>query len=94
MLTKATRAYFAHIGRLGGRKSRRALTSKQARQMVAIRLARSAFARFHTLCFWSYAPTLSITADNAAWVSEQLRRNGNRKAWQTASRIQTLLKCP
>ena len=91
MLTKATRAYFAEIGRRGGRKSRRALSQKQARQMVAIRLARSAYRRFHTQCFWSCLPDLPVTARNAAWVAEQLRRNGNRTAWQAASRIQTLL---
>jgi len=93
MLTKATRAYFAKIGRKGGQKSRRALSTAQARQMVAVRLARSAYRRFRTLCFWSYAADLRITSENAAWVTEQLRRNGNRAAWQTAGRIQSLLEC-
>ena len=91
MLSKATRAYFAQIGRKGGRKSRRALSTAQARQMVAVRLARSAFRRFRILCFWSYGPDLRITAENAGWVAEQLRRNGNRAAWQIAGRIQSLL---
>jgi hypothetical protein len=94
MLTKATRDYFAAIGRKGGRMSRRALTREQARQMVAVRLARSAFRKFRTLCFWSCANDLQITASNAAWVAEQLRRNGNRAAWQAAGRIQSLLECP
>jgi hypothetical protein len=91
MLTKATRDYFAAIGRKGGRVSRRALSSEQAKQMVAVRLARSAYKKFRTLCFWSYSPDLQITAANAAWVAEQLRRNGNRAAWQAAGRIQSLL---
>jgi hypothetical protein len=93
MLTKATRAYFATIGRKGGRISRRALSRAQARQMVAVRLARSAFSKFRVLCFWSYSADLKITAANAAWVAEQLRRNGNRAAWKAAGRIQSLLEC-
>jgi hypothetical protein len=93
MLTKATRLYFAEIGRKGGRKSRRALSPDEARKMVAVRLARAAYRKFATQCFWSYSPELSITAENAAWVAEQLRRNGNREAWLTANRIESLLLC-
>jgi hypothetical protein len=89
VLTKATRDYFAKIGRKGGQKSRRALS--RAQRMVAVRLARSAFRRFRVLCFWSYSADLKITAANAAWVAEQLRRNGNRAAWNAAGRIQSLL---
>jgi hypothetical protein len=93
MLSKATRAYFAKIGRLGGQKSRRALSQEQARQMVAVRLARSAYRKFHARCFWSYKRDLQITATNASWVAEQLRRNGSLADWKTANRIQSLLKC-
>lgn len=93
MLTKATRAYFAEIGRLGGRKSRRALSQAQARQMVAVRLARSAYKRFHARCFWSYKRDLEITAKNSSWVAQQLRRNGSLAHWEIANRIQSLLKC-
>jgi hypothetical protein len=93
MLTKATRAYFAAIGRKGGRISRRELSRAQARKMVAVRLARSAFQRFRVPCFWSYTGQLKITAANAAWVAEQLRRNGNRAAWKAAAKIQLLLGC-
>jgi hypothetical protein len=94
MLSKATRAYFAKIGRRGGQKSRRALTRAQAQQMVAVRLARSSYRKFRALCFWPHRADLQVTAANAAWVAEQLRRNGNRAAWQAANRIQSLLKCP
>jgi hypothetical protein len=94
MLTKATRAYFAQIGRRGGRKSRRILSQAQARQMVAIRLARSAYRRFHARCFWSYRSDLTISAKNALWVAEQLRRNGSLAHWKIANRIQSLLECP
>jgi len=93
MLTKATRAYFAEIGRRGGRKSRRSLSREQAQTMVAVRLARAAYTKFRAACFWPYARDLQITAANALWVAEQLRRNGNRAAWQSGIRIQSLLKC-
>ena len=93
MLTKATRAYFAAIGRRGGKKSRRSLSQAQARQMVAIRLARSAYRNSHARCFWSYGRELQVTAKNASWVAEQLRRNGSLADWKIASRIQSLLKC-
>jgi hypothetical protein len=91
MLTKATRAYFAKIGRKGGKKSRRELSSEQARRMVAVRLARAAFQKFHVHCFWYCARDLKITTANAGWVAEQLRRDGNRAAWKSAGRIQALL---
>lgn len=94
MISEATRAYFAEIGRKGGRKSRRALTPAQARMMVAVRLARAAFRRYRTPCFWSFSPNLPIRSDTVPWVVEQLRKNGNRAAWQLAARIERLLACP
>jgi hypothetical protein len=94
MLSKETRAYFAEIGRRGGRMSRRALSPHQAREMVAVRLARSAFRKFFSQCFWSSPPDLEITPQNVPWVADQLRRNGNMAAWRAASRIQSLLTCP
>jgi hypothetical protein len=86
------RSYLSRIGRKGGLKSRRALSERQARLMVAVRLARRAYRDFRVQCFWSYAD-LEISAANAAWVATQLRRNGNREAWQKAARIQALLLC-
>ena len=68
------------------------LSSADARAMVAVRLARQAFREFRVECFWSFKD-LAITRDNAGWVAEQLRRNGNRRAWKAAARIQALL-CP
>jgi len=93
MLSDALRAYFAEIGRRGGRKSRRVLAPDQARGMVAVRLARSAFRRYRTECFWPHSRNLRITAANAGWVARQLRRNGNRAAWREAARIEALLPC-
>jgi hypothetical protein len=84
------RSYLSLIGRRGGLKSRRALSERQARLMVAVRLARQAYRDFRVPCFWSYAD-LAITPANVEWVAAQLRRNGNRAAWQKAARIQSLL---
>jgi hypothetical protein len=86
------RSYLARIGRAGGKKSRRALSPEQARRMVSVRLARQAYRDFRVQCFWPYRD-LKVTPANVAWVAEQLRRNGNRAAWQRAARIQALL-CP
>lgn len=92
MISKDISSYFAQIGRKGGQKSRRTLSQKQARLMVAVRLARKAYNDFRVHCFWSYKD-LTVSPSNVAWIAEQLRRNGNRAAWQRAARIQALL-CP
>ena len=59
--------------------------------MVAIRLARKSFHDFRAHCFWSYDSAMRITGNEVAWVAEQLRRNGDRAAWQRAAKIQKLL---
>lgn len=38
--TRAAKAYLAEIGRLGGKKSKRVLTTEQAKAMVAAREAK------------------------------------------------------
>lgn len=83
----ATRNYLQEIGRRGGRKSRRALTSEQAREMVRIRQAKLAYRNFHARCFWSYPADLSIGRDDVDWVVDQLRRNGGRDAWLVAEAL-------
>jgi hypothetical protein len=40
MTKKQLSGYFAKIGAKGGKKSRRVLTSEQAKQMVAIRISK------------------------------------------------------
>jgi hypothetical protein len=75
------KAYLAEIGRKGGRKSRRALAPEEARRMVAVREARRAYRRFHTLCFWSHPPDLEIGLEEVEWVARQLMQHGNREAW-------------
>jgi hypothetical protein len=91
MISEETRAYLASIGRRGGRTSRRVLSPEQARMMVAIRLARKSFRDFHAHCFWSYNGAIRITENEVPWVADQLRRNGNRAAWQRAAQIHKLL---
>lgn len=83
----ATRAYLQEIGRRGGRKSRRILTSEQAREMVRVRRARRAYREFHARCFWSYPVDLAVTHDDIAWVVDQLRRYGGRDAWLVAEAL-------
>ena len=78
------RAYLSKIGKRGGRRSRRTLSSEDARQMVKVREARRAFKRFRTRCFWSYDPDSRITKSDISWVAEQLMKNGNAEAWRIA----------
>jgi len=86
-MNQAVREYLAEIGQRGGRASRRALSSEQARDMVRVREARRAYRRFHAQCFWSYQPGLRIAAADVPWVVEQLRRHGGRQAWDVAARL-------
>ena len=81
------RRYLAEIGRRGGKRSRRALSAGVARDMVRLREAKRAFLRFQTECFWSYDPQRPITASDIAWIIEQLRKNGGRRAWEAAARL-------
>jgi hypothetical protein len=81
------REYLARIGRRGGLKSRRVLDPATARRMVQVREARRAFRRFRTSCFWSYRPDLLITEADVAWVAEQLKKHGNRDAWNVGARL-------
>ncbi len=79
--------YLAEIGARGGRVSRRRLDPQTARDMVRVREARRAFARFRVACFWSYRPDLAITAADIGWVAEQLMKSGNREAWLAGARL-------
>ncbi len=74
------RDYLAEIGRRGGRKSRRTLDPETARNMVRVREARRAYARFYTNCFWSYRKDLEIGLSDVDWVADTLMKNGNREA--------------
>ncbi|MDP3758878.1 MAG: hypothetical protein Q8R01_00005 [Ramlibacter sp.] len=81
------REYLRRIGRRGGLKSRRALPSETARDMVRVREARRAFRRFRATCFWSYRPDLAIGIADVPWVAEQLMKHGDREAWRVGARL-------
>ncbi len=86
-MDSAVRRYLAEIGRRGGLKSRRALSSRTAKDMVRLREARRAFSRFKTACFWSFDPGRRIEAADIPWIVEQLQKNGGRQAWEVAERL-------
>jgi hypothetical protein len=86
-MKKDVRDWLAKIGRRGGRKSRRLLSSEAARAMVRVREARRAYRRFHTECFWSFDPEYQIGKTDVAWVADQLRKHGGREAWLFGSRL-------
>lgn len=79
--------YMAKIGSRGGQKSRRHLSSEDARAMVKVREARKAFRTYRTRCFWSYRPDLHIGREDVSWVAEQLMKHGDREAWRIGARL-------
>lgn len=86
-MDRSVRRYLSEIGRRGGEKSRRELSSEAARDMVRVREARRAFARFQTSCFWSFDPSRKIGISDVPWVVDQLRKHGGRAAWEAAARL-------
>lgn len=86
-LSSEIRSYMALLGSRGGRKSRRTLTTSEAKAMVKIREARRAYRLFHARCFWSYDPKLLIQLTDVGWVADQLRKHGGREAWLVAERL-------
>ena len=81
------REYFSRIGRKGGIRSRRKLSSAQARDMVRVREARRAFHKFHTQCFWHLRPDLAVTLDDVPDVVRGLRQHGGQKGFLAAARL-------
>ncbi len=81
------RNYLARIGKQGGKKSRRTLSTATAREMVRLREARRAFRRYYASCFWSTDPTYVIMPDDVRWCAEQLMQHGNREAWEIGVRL-------
>ena len=65
-MSSSVSEYLARIGRKGGVKSRRSLSSEEARAMVRVREARRAFRKFHAQCFWYMREDIDLTlADRA-----------------------------
>lgn len=86
-MRQSVRKYLSSIGRKGGLASRRNLSAELARDMVKVREARKAYAKFHAQCFWSYRPDLEITVQDVPWVAEQLMKQGGREAWQAGAKL-------
>ena len=84
---QSVRAYFSRIGRKGGVRSRRALSSADARNMVRVREARRAFRDFHAQCFWYLRGDMAVTLDDLPEIIRGLRRNGGRKGFLVAARL-------
>jgi len=84
---KEVRAYFAAIGRKGGTKSRRSLSSAAAHDMVRVREARKIFREFHAQCFWFMRPDLRVTIEDIPELVRGLRQNGGRKGFLLAAKL-------
>ena len=89
MCTEATaiRSYLSRIGRRGGRKSRRALSPEDARDMVRVREARRAYRRFHMQCFWYMKPNAVITKDDLPIIVKGLRSYGGHAGYRMAGKL-------
>lgn len=79
--------FLSEIGRKGGKASKRKLDRETARSMVRVREARRAYRKYHPRCFWSFDPEYVVTLSDVEWVAEQLRKNGNRDAWELAAKL-------
>lgn len=81
------KSYLSEIGRKGGRRSRRSLSSEQAREMVRVREARRLYRLFHDRCFWNAPKDLLIGREDIDWVAQKIRENGGSAGWEAASKL-------
>ena len=79
--------YLSAIGRKGGKKSRRQLSSEQARDMVRVRELRRAFREYYARCFWYMRPDADLTLDDLPEVVRGLRKNGGKEGILRAARL-------
>ena len=80
-------AYLSEIGRKGGAKSRRRLSSRDAQSMVRVREARRAFRRFYAQCFWYMRPDMDVTIADIPELVRGLRQNGGRQGFLLAAKL-------
>jgi hypothetical protein len=80
-------AYLARIGRKGGAKSRRRLSSEDAKNMVRVREARRAFNLFYSPCFWYMRKDMDITLADVPEIVRGLRQNGGRQGFLLAAKL-------
>lgn len=85
--TPSVRTYLAAIGRKGGQKSRRRLTSEEARAMVRVREAKRAFREYRAQCFWYLRDDMPVTAEDVPEIIRGLRQNGGRAGFLLAARL-------
>ncbi|MEI7435800.1 MAG: hypothetical protein WCL16_03210 [bacterium] len=80
-------AYLAAIGRLGGVKSRRRLSSETAHNMVRVREARRIFRKFYAQCFWFMRQDMVVTIEDIPELVRGLRQNGGRQGFLLAAKL-------
>ena len=80
-------AYLARIGRKGGSKSRRRLSTEDAKNMVRVRETRRAFRTFHAQCFWYMRQDVDITLADVPEIVRGLRQNGGRQGFLLAAKL-------
>jgi hypothetical protein len=86
-MNEGLRRHLSELGRVGGRKSRRTLTTEQARALVRVREAGRAYREFHTQCFWSFDPARRITLGDVPWVAERLMTFGGQRGLELGARL-------
>ncbi len=79
--------YLSSIGKKGGLKSRRSLSSSTAKKMVKVREAKKLFNKYYHQCFWSFDPHYKIKFEDVTWVAEQLMKNGDRELWKLGVKL-------
>jgi len=81
------KSYLSEIGRRGGQRGRRVLSSEDARRMVRVREARKLYRVFHDRCFWNAPKELHIGLEDVDWVAHKLREHGGRAGWEASARL-------
>ena len=84
---RSVNSYLSRIGRKGGSKSRRKLSSADARNMVRVREARRAFSEFHAQCFWFLRQDMKVGLDDVPEIVRGLRQNGGRRGFLVAAKL-------
>lgn len=77
----------SEFGPSEGRKSRRHLSSEDARNMVRVREARRAFAKFYAPCFWYLRQDMHLTLADIPEIVRGLRQNGGRQGFLLAAKL-------
>lgn len=86
-MNREVKNYMSKIGKKGGLKSRRSLSPETAKLMVKVRIAKKAYKKYYTKCFWSFDPDLVITSRDIKWVGQQLLKNGSMESWELGVKL-------